>query len=129
MVLDIRPFTDKQWYAMCDANISLPVPLAKADLTKSFIYDRQWGLFYVPFGRHQSAAATLLAFHRGVDRFYEIGLQVDNLADTYYETIPGTAFKSSVGTRLVKTWSPQSLTAVEKRILGPVQYLNPEDAW
>lgn len=130
MVLDIRPFTDEQWYAMCDANISLPVPLAKADLTKPFIYDRKWGLFYVPGGRHQIAAATLLAFHHGFRKAYEIlELNIDNYADTYFETVPGTAFKSSVGTRLVRTWSPQSLTAVEKRILGPCQYLNPADAW
>lgn len=67
-MLDTSPFTDEQWWAMCDAHMSLPVPLAKADLTKPFVYERRFGLFYVPFGFHHRAMSLLLAFQYDLTR-------------------------------------------------------------
>jgi hypothetical protein len=29
-MIDTSPFTDEQWYAMCDANMSMPEPLSIA---------------------------------------------------------------------------------------------------
>jgi hypothetical protein len=40
-LLDTSPFTDEQWWSMCDAHMSLPVPLATADLHQPFIYERR----------------------------------------------------------------------------------------
>jgi hypothetical protein len=71
-MLDIRPFTDEQWWSMCDAHMSLPIPLAKADLQQPFVYERRYGVFYVPSGQHQNAMSILLAFHHGLTKGIDV---------------------------------------------------------
>lgn len=133
MSLDISPFTDEQWWKMCDVHLALPVPLAQLDRTKPFVYDRKWGVMYCPAGYHQAAMGLLLAFHHGsVDRIgnaERLGIECHphGEADRYLESIPGTAFKSSMSGG-VKTWGPSSLTVVEKRLLGHIDYLDPLEA-
>jgi hypothetical protein len=121
-MIDISPFTEDQWYAMCSAHLSMPEPLAKADRTKPFIYDRKWGVFHCPFGHHTSGMRVLLGFHLG-EKIDPIQMSAFDAADLYLEKIPGTAFLSGVGSRLVRAWSPDSLTVVEKRLLGPIDYI------
>src|SRR3546814_9522128 len=72
--------TDRQWWAMCDVNMSHPNPLHKADLTSPFVYERGFGLCYVPMGCHQSAMALLLAFQHGLYRRMEV-VELLNLND------------------------------------------------
>lgn len=133
-MLDVAPFTDAQWGAMCSVHLGLPEPLARADLSSPFVYDRKWGVFACPDGYHQAAMGLLLAFHHGeTDRLAvaaRLGLDVPyGAADHYLANTRGTAFKSSVGVRAVSTWGASSLSVVEKRLLGPaIQYLNPAEA-
>ena len=122
--------SDEQWYAMCDAHMSSPVPLRDADTTKPFVYDRDYGLFYVPFGYHQQAMALLLTFRRGLDRAYaaaeELGFDFDpiaKLADHWLMTIPGTCYKSSQGSE-AQCAKPEHLTAAELRLIGNVRFLS-----
>ena len=58
-------FTDAQWHAMCDAGLGMPQSLARADLARTFVYDRRWGVFPCESGYHQAAMGLLLAFHHG----------------------------------------------------------------
>ena len=131
-MLDITPFTDEQWHRMCDRGLDLPVPLAKADLAKPFVYDRKWGVFYVPGGLHRAAMSCLLAFQMGkTDVVSALRLagctdQTEG-ADFYLENTPGTAFRSSVG-RGIFAGHPGSLSAMELRLLGSVEYLFSERA-
>lgn len=98
-------FTDSQWYAICNLNMSLPILLEDANLEKPFIYDRKWGVFYVPRGYHQSAMSLLLAFHyncrTGIDVGKKLNLKYSSeTADYWLENISGTAFLSSVGKKI-----------------------------
>src|SRR5882672_2654102 len=61
--VEIKNLTGGLWNRFCDARMSFPVPLHESDLTKPFIYDRAYGVFYVAFGHHQVAMHTLLAIH------------------------------------------------------------------
>jgi hypothetical protein len=128
-VIDTAPFTDEQWYAMCSAHMSMPVPLARADLTKLFVYDRAWGVFYVPFGCHPAAMSVLLAFHHKSTNVIEVaeklGLDYSaGTADEWIEVIHGAAFRSSAG-RGIQASTARSLNAIERRIFAPygLQYL------
>lgn len=120
-------FSDEQWWAMCDAHMSLPVPLAEADVTKPFVYDRRWGLFYVPFGQHQFAMSILLAFHQGstdaIATADALGLSYsDGSADYWLEKTPGAAFRSSVGKK-VQAGPRGNLTVIERRLLGELEHV------
>lgn len=101
-MIDISPFTEDQWYRLCDANTCLPVPLKDADLTKPFVYDRKWGVFYVPQGYHNIIMATLLAFHHDELNYFAVGtklginMSLSNAADLWLKNTIGVAFKSSV---------------------------------
>jgi len=123
MPRDIRPFTQEQWWDMCDAGMGMPVPATRdaARECDSFVYDRRWGLFPVGVGMHYYAMATLLAFHHSMGRReyqrvddYRSGLQ--DMAEVYLDTIPGTAFRSSVSTRLT-CGRREHLTRTEAGIL------------
>lgn len=120
--LDVRPFTDEQWWSMCDANMSLPESLAKADLTRPFVYDRRYGVFHVPSGHHQHAMSILLAFRHGHTKGLAVaehlGLEFSHgTADEWLRTTPGACFLSSVG-RNVLAGSRDSLSVLERRIIG-----------
>lgn len=126
-MLDTSPYTDEQWWAMCDVDMPLPIPLAKADLTRPFVYERGRGVFYVAPGRHQVAMSLLLAFQHGKVRGVEVAnlLGVDfssGTADFWLEHTPGAAFRSSVSS-LVHAARPASLTAIERRAFGAVRYV------
>lgn len=123
----VPEFTDPQWWAMCDANMSLPVPLAKADLTKPFVYERRFGVFYVPGGFHQTAMSLLLAFQHdltsGVDVSEKLKLKYSDGTSEYWLThTPGACFRSSVGKK-VQAGRKGSLTVMEWRRFGDVSYV------
>ncbi len=122
-------FSDRQWWSMCDAHMSLPVPLHLADLTRPFVYDRKWGVFYVPPGLHQQAMGILLAFHHGLLKGYDVaqhlGLSTRDshvAADYWLEKTPGAAFLSSVGKK-VQAGPRGNLTAIERRLLGGIEHV------
>ena len=129
-MIDTKPFTDKQWWKMCDVNLDLPEPLGRANKSRPFVYDRKWGLFHCPPGHHPAAMGLLLAFHHGMLCRLEVAekLSLDvpyGAADYYLEHTPGTAYMSSVGVRRVRTWGKDSLNAFERRQFGALEYLNP----
>lgn len=120
-------FSDEQWWAMCSAHMSLPVTLKDADLTKPFVYDRRWGVFYVPFGQHQLAMSILLAFHHGqtdaIDTAEMLGVEYSGgSADLWLEKTPGAAFRSSVGKK-VQAGPRGNLTAIERRFFGDLEHV------
>lgn len=124
-------FTDKQWWQMCDIGMSLPVPLGAADPTRPFVYERDFGLFYVEHGHHQAAMSLLLAWRHGCDRGAEVALKLNlelssGTADRWLETAPGAAFRSSVGDAVVRAGRRGSLSPLEVKLLsraGSIQYL------
>ena len=98
----MKCFTQNQWCKMVDSHMSRPVPLNKADLTKPFVYQRGYGVFYVSGGYHPSAMSLLLAFNHG----YRNGVSYANdnnleysqgAADQWLRETDGAAFLSSVG--------------------------------
>jgi hypothetical protein len=126
-----KPLTEEQWYRMSDAGAGEARALPGFDVTKSFVYDREYGIFPVNGGYHQQAMAQLCAFHHG---FEDAGKMIDHLkkqtskrwetshlADMFLEKIPGTAFRSSVG-KSVTAGTRHSLTPIEKRIFGELKY-------
>jgi hypothetical protein len=129
--MGFKPLTEEQWYRMSDAGAGEARALPEFDVTKSFVYDREYGIFPVNGGYHQQAMAQLYAFHHG---FADAGQMIDHLksqsskrwetshlADLFIEKIPGTAFRSSVG-KCVVSATRHSLTPIEKRIFGELKY-------
>lgn len=119
--------TDSQFWAMCSAGMSRPVSLGKADLTRSYVYARDYGVFYVDPGRHQITMALLLAWkhglNNGIDVSDRLGLGYSaEAAEHYLQTTPGTCFKSSVSTT-AETWSIDHLTPLERRAFGRLRSL------
>lgn len=107
---------------MCDAHMSDPVPLHEADLARPFTYDRKWGVFYVPPGYHYVAASLLLAFHHDLETVTDAWDKFNvkdsyETSDIWLDTIPGTAFRSSVSEK-VRAGRKNNLTTMEKRILS-----------
>lgn len=128
-MFDPEKLTQRQWNLYCDFGISTPVPLAQADLTRPFVYERQYGVFYVPGAMHQSAMSLLLALQHGCDD----GIDVSKLlkleyscgtADYWLENTPGAAFKSSVSSR-IKVGSGRGLTPLERRLFGDFEAIFP----
>ena len=120
-------FTPKQWHMLVAAGAQEPQPLHLADLTIPFVYDRMIGVFHCAAGRHRLAMSLLLAFRYGRDSGIEVGEELglefpDDTADRWLEETPGAAFRSSVG-RKVQAGKRASLTLIEKRWLGEVEYL------
>ena len=126
-----KALTKKQWYRICNAGAGQAQSLAGFDVSKSFVYSREFGIFSVDHGHHQQVMATLYAFNCGFassadmldDLYHRREMRKDSsyLADLYLEKIPGTAFRSSVG-KCVTTGTRASLTAIEKRIFGELKY-------
>jgi hypothetical protein len=122
----MKEITDQMWWKMCSANMSHPVPLHEADHTVPFVYDRDYGFFYVPFGYHQIAMATLLGFHCDrddlIDLAKEHGVEFSSgLADEWLEG-EGRCFRSSAGNDIVAGYKA-NLNAIERRIFGNVRYI------
>lgn len=100
----MKQLTQKQRWAACDVNMSDPVELQEANLMLPFVYDREYGLFYVPGGYHPAAQSLLLAFHHGLRNGVEasemLGLEYSCGTAEAWLALPGTAFRSSVSKRV-----------------------------
>ncbi len=120
-------FTPQQWQMLVEAGAQEPQPLHLADLGLPFVYDRMIGVFHCAAGRHRLAMSLLLAFRHGCHSGIEVGEKLrlefpDDTADRWLEETPGVAFRSSVG-RKVQAGKRASLTLIEKRWLGEIEYL------
>lgn len=114
--------TNEMWWKMCDFNMSRPIPLAEADLSKPFIYERSWGVSYVPGGYHQGAMSLLLAFQHGLKNGIAVSEKLNlrfssGTADHWLEHSPGAAFLSSVGKK-IQVGNIKGLTIQERRTFG-----------
>lgn len=114
--------SDQMFWRLCDADLSLPVPLEKADLHRPFVYERRWGVFYAPMGSHQMGMSLLLAWQRGFTRGVEcansMGLSYSSdTADYWLENTPGAAFRSSVRNKILVS-RLSNLSIHERRIFG-----------
>jgi len=123
----MRSLTSQQLQALEKTGASEPEPLHLADLSRPFVYDRAFGVFYCVPGRHRDTMSLLYAYAKGyesgIDAAEELGLDFpEETADRWLEEIQGTAFRSSVGHR-VQVGKRASLTIIEKRWLGEVEYL------
>lgn len=112
----------RQWNQFCDAHMSDPVPLQEADLTKPFVYDRKYGVFYVPGGYHQLAMSFLLALDNDCDSGIEVGEKLnldfsDETSDYWLKHTPGAAFRSSAGwDKKINVATMKGLTFLERRL-------------
>lgn len=115
--------TDEMFWGQCDCDMSDPVPLSQADLTKPFVYERRWGVFYTPPGYHQHAMGLLLAWqhacHKVIPVTEKLGIAYDGAADYWLAHTPGAAFRSSVG-KTIQVASLKGLTIQERRLFGTV---------
>lgn len=119
--------TEDQFWAVCSDNMSDPLSLGKADLSKPFIYERRFGVFYVPPVHHPNGMSLLLAFQHGLHNGAAVGekLRIQysaGTADEWLRTTPGACFRSSVGKR-VQAGAPDALTVIERRLFGEIQYI------
>lgn len=124
---NLPALTPYQWSQFCDFCMSEPVPLATADLTRPFVYERQYGVFYVPWGKHQSAMSFLLALQQGCEDGIDVASKLklnysEGTADYWLEHTPGAAFRSSVGKK-IQVASGRGLTPQERRLFGDVDYV------
>lgn len=115
------------FWRMCDCHMSNPVPLAQADLSRPFVYERRWGVFYVPGGYHRIAMTLLLAWQHDcdcpVDVANKLGLDMSfDTADHWLANTDGAAFRSSVGKR-IQVASRDKLNLQERRLFGEVSCL------
>lgn len=122
----MKHITDQQWWKMCSAQLSMPIPLGEADLNKPFIYDREYGFMYCPFGYHQTAMALLLAFAHGckdgIEVCEKLGLEYPiEAADMWLETRPGATYKSSQSSK-IRAGHKGCLNIIEKKFFRDVEY-------
>ena len=128
--MEYGPFTQEQFWKLCDAGTYLPVPLSAAavdDQNPSFVYDREWGVFHVPSGLHYQVMALLQAFREG-------HLTVDTMernaafkaADRYLRLNPGCGFVSSVAPNRFITFA-HNLNGQEKMVFRRFEIFYMED--
>lgn len=126
-IADRKTMRDELWWLMCDYKMSEPVPLNTADLTKPFVYDRVFGVFYVPPARHQAAMALLLAWHNDCRTYFDLDLKklglrdhdTADLSEYYLINHLGTCFKSSVSKSII-CGLLTNLSSVEKDYFYPL---------
>jgi hypothetical protein len=98
-----------------------------------FVYDRIYGLWYVSPSRHVFAMAFFFDLHLGndgvdffermCDRYRKSSNPLQNAADEYLATIPGTAFGSSMSMFTTSGFNG-SLSPSELRYFGDnIRYL------
>ena len=126
-MINISPFTDEQWHAMCSADMSMPEPLAKADLCHPFVYHRKYGVFNVPRGMHQAAMCVLWAFDNDFDRYIELSkilhlTDYSKIAEDWLVGTEGTAFRSSCSSRVI-AGKKSNLNEPEKRKFGEIEFI------
>lgn len=132
---DINQISDLMYYEMIDKNMSDPEPLDIADLTKPFIYDRDWGVFYIRPGLHQMAMCVLYAWRHGypsIQRMlqeepdFEKIAKINNrrsdseyyyIAELYILELKGTAMGSSTSDYIQIGWL-DNLNTEEKQIFS-----------
>lgn len=107
------------------AYMSEPIPLHLADVTRPFVYDRQFGLFYVPGGKHPFAMSFLLALQHncadGIEVSELLGIDYGHgTAERWLTQTPGTAFKSSVS-KTIYVGALHHINAIERRVFGSVE--------
>lgn len=122
-----KALTGVQRCAMSEFSMGDPRPLYLADLTRPFVFDREYGVFYCPAGTHRGAMALLLAWRHGLESGQDVarkfGLNYpDDVADLYLRTTHGTCFKSSTSPHIL-AGRLGNLSAIEARLLGSVEYL------
>jgi hypothetical protein len=122
----MKQITDQQLDKLYDLNASDPVPLGLADLSKPFVYDREYGVFYVAPGYHPAVMSQLLAMAHGCLNQSEVGRLLGlrdshAMADRWLESQVG-AYRSSVSNKVVAGRRGR-LTPIERRLLGEVHYL------
>lgn len=96
------------------ANMDGPFELTEEAITHGFVYDREYGLFYVSFGHHPLAMANILAWHEGFDNAAQAyqstalkeklktnRIDSQKMAEYWIENYPGAAFLSSVAKKIV----------------------------
>jgi hypothetical protein len=122
---------DRIWWKMCDYNMGMPVPLNKADLSESFVYDRKFGVF--PVGRcyHQFVMATLQAWNLGKEDYLDIEKEevgskrhhfdVYDISDFYLTNTVGTCYLSSISST-VQAGKKGNLNSRELDYFYPVRY-------
>ncbi|WP_077594131.1 hypothetical protein [Polaromonas sp. A23] len=123
----MRSLTSQQLETLKEAGASEPKPFHLADLSRPFVYDRAFGVFYCVPGHHRCTMSLLLAYAKGyesgIDAAEDLDLDFpDETADRWLEEVQGTAFRSSVGHR-VQVGKRANLTLIEKRWLGEVEYV------
>lgn len=124
----LADFSDEQWWAMCDIQMSRPVPLNVADLTKPFIYCREFGVFYVGGGRHMAAMTLLLAFQHGELDWLDIAPKLSleypyGTSEHWLEHTPGAAVLSSVS-KTIEAFSVSNLNEAERNAFAKIRYLD-----
>jgi hypothetical protein len=108
---------------MDNVHMSGPVSLSVSTITRSFVYCREYGLFYVSGAYHQAAMSLLLAWqhklHNGVDVADLLNARYSyGTADLWIKSTPGAAFMSSVGKGRIVIGSDENLNSFERRIFG-----------
>src|SRR5690349_12220083 len=109
----MKKLTEAQLYKARDMGMSEPIPLRKADLTQSFVYARDYGVFYVLPCHHQQTMALLYAWDNGQECPYRwetkrlhglnphlYNADVSDMADYWVDGQQFCAYKSSVGKKI-----------------------------
>lgn len=130
-----KEITDEMFYLLCDYRMSEPIPLKDADLTSPFIYDRDYGVFYVDGGYHQLGMALLFAWRHGAlsvrqllkensdikkrvsERSHSSSGKYEYLSECFLLDLKGTAMGSSVASHL-QVGRIRNLNEEEKQIIG-----------
>lgn len=130
-----KVITDEMFYLLCDYRMSEPVPLKDADLGEPFIYDRDYGVFYVDGGYHQLGMALLFAWRHGAlnvrqllkenpdikklvsERSHSSSGKYEYLSECFLLDLQGTAMGSSVSSHL-QVGRIRNLNEYEKQIIG-----------
>lgn len=120
--------TDDHWYAMSNNGLAMPIHIAKANLKKSFIYQRNLGVMPCGDGLHTCAAALLVAFNMGLLDSVDAQRQLENqtkrdlsshgMMDYWLLNTAGTAFLSSVSRGVILAGKRENLNAFEIRFFG-----------
>lgn len=110
----MKELTSAQERWAFSANMEGPFELNAQAISHGFVYDREYGLFYVSFGHHPIAMANILAWHEGFDNAAQAYQSEDlkqkmncsridsqKMAEYWIENYPGAAFLSSVAKKII----------------------------
>lgn len=130
-----KKITDPMFWQLCDNRMSEPVPLKDADLSQPFIYDREYGVFYVDGGYHLIGMTMLYAWRHGYEKIrdmmntepnfkekvkensYSSISKYEYISNLYLLELKGTAMGSSVG-NAIEFGRLSNLNEIEKQIFG-----------